>query len=74
MSLRKGIVLEGILDGYIAGDDLNRRLRGNKARRTMLALYKTQKGEGFLELREAPIPKIEAHEVLVEVKAAGVRH
>lgn len=38
----------------------------------MLALYKTQKGEGFLELREAPIPKIEAHEVLVEVKAAGV--
>jgi L-iditol 2-dehydrogenase len=38
----------------------------------MLALYKTQKGEGFLELREASIPKIEPNEALIEVKAAGV--
>jgi len=38
----------------------------------MLALVKTQRGDGFLELREVPVPKIEADEVLIEVKAAGI--
>lgn len=38
----------------------------------MLALVKTQKGDGFLELREVPVPKIAADEVLIEVKAAGI--
>lgn len=38
----------------------------------MLALVKTQKGEGFLELREVDVPKIAPDEVLIEVKAAGI--
>jgi L-iditol 2-dehydrogenase len=38
----------------------------------MLALIKTQKGDGFLELRDVPVPKIEPEEVLIEVKAAGI--
>jgi L-iditol 2-dehydrogenase len=38
----------------------------------MLALVKTQKGDGFLELRDVPVPKIGADEVLIEVKAAGI--
>jgi L-iditol 2-dehydrogenase len=38
----------------------------------MLALVKTQKGEGFLELRDVPEPQIAADEVLIEVKAAGI--
>ncbi len=38
----------------------------------MLALVKTQKGEGFLELRDVPEPQIAEDEVLIEVKAAGI--
>lgn len=38
----------------------------------MLALVKTCKGEGFLELREVPEPEIAEDEVLIEVKAAGI--
>jgi len=38
----------------------------------MLALVKTQKGDGFLELRDVPVPRIEPDEVLIEVKAAGI--
>ena len=38
----------------------------------MLALVKTQKGEGYIELREVDPPKITADEVLIEVKAAGI--
>jgi L-iditol 2-dehydrogenase len=38
----------------------------------MLALVKTQKGEGFLELREVPEPIIAEDEVLIEIKAAGI--
>ena len=38
----------------------------------MLALVKTQKGVGYLELREVDVPKIEPDEVLIEVKAAAV--
>ncbi|HDY74036.1 MAG TPA: hypothetical protein ENH51_02855 [Euryarchaeota archaeon] len=38
----------------------------------MLALVKTQKGKGHLELKEVETPKIVADEVLIEVKAAGV--
>ncbi|OGN75579.1 MAG: hypothetical protein A2X25_07645 [Chloroflexi bacterium GWB2_49_20] len=38
----------------------------------MIGLYKTQKGDGFLELRTAKIPKPVANEVLVEIKAAGI--
>ena len=38
----------------------------------MLALVKTQKGEGFIELREVPVPTIADDEVLIEVKAAGI--
>ena len=38
----------------------------------MLALVKTQKGKGFMELREVPEPVIAADEVLIEVKAAGI--
>lgn len=40
--------------------------------RTMTALVKTAKGEGFVELREVPVPAIGAGEVLIEVKAAGI--
>ena len=38
----------------------------------MLALVKTQKGKGFMELRDLPEPAISADEVLIEVKAAGI--
>ena len=38
---------------------------------TMLALVKTQKGVGFLELREADPPKIGPDEVLIEVRQPG---
>jgi L-iditol 2-dehydrogenase len=36
------------------------------------AIVKTQKGEGFLELRDMPEPAISEDEVLIEVKAAGI--
>ncbi len=39
---------------------------------TMKALVKTAKGQGFVELREAPVPAIGGGEVLIEVKAAGI--
>lgn len=38
----------------------------------MQALVKTQKGVGFLELREAPAPVPGPGEVLIEVKACGI--
>lgn len=38
----------------------------------MLALVKTQKGVGNIELREVPVPEINEDEVLIEIKAAGV--
>lgn len=38
----------------------------------MLALVKTQKGKGFVELREVPVPVIGPGEVLIEVKACGI--
>ena len=38
----------------------------------MQAVVKTQKGKGFLELREVPEPTITDNEVLIEVKAAGI--
>ena len=38
----------------------------------MLALVKTQKGKGFIELREVPEPTFTDDEVLIEVKAAGI--
>ena len=39
----------------------------------MKALVKTQKGSGFLEVWEVPVPKISAtNQVLVKVKAAGI--
>jgi len=38
----------------------------------MKALVKTAKGEGFLEMREVPVPEISDTEVLIEVKAAGI--
>lgn len=38
----------------------------------MQALVKTQKGAGFLELREVPEPRAGSGEVLIEVKACGV--
>lgn len=39
---------------------------------TMLGLYKTAKGVGNMELREAPVPQPKANEVLLEIKAAGI--
>ena len=39
---------------------------------TMLALVKTAKGKGLMELRRVPVPKIGDDEVLIEVKAAGI--
>ncbi len=39
---------------------------------TMLGLYKTAKGVGNMELREAPVPRPKANEVLLEIKAAGI--
>jgi len=38
----------------------------------MRALVKTQKGNGFLELRDVPEPKPGPGEVLIEVKASGI--
>ena len=38
----------------------------------MLALVKTQKGVGYLELREVDVPKIAPDEVLIEIKAAAI--
>lgn len=38
----------------------------------MKALVKTQKGVGYLELREVPEPVPAANEVLIEIKAAGI--
>jgi L-iditol 2-dehydrogenase len=38
----------------------------------MQALVKTQKGPGFLELREVPVPQPGPGEVLIEVKACGI--
>ncbi|NOZ19636.1 MAG: alcohol dehydrogenase catalytic domain-containing protein [Planctomycetes bacterium] len=38
----------------------------------MLALVKTKKGVGNLELKEVPMPVYDADEVLIEVKAAGI--
>ncbi|MCD6336569.1 MAG: zinc-binding dehydrogenase [Candidatus Latescibacteria bacterium] len=38
----------------------------------MLALVKTQKGAGHLELREVDAPKIAPDEVLIEIKAAAI--
>ncbi len=42
------------------------------AEKSMLALVKTGKGKGFVELREVPVPRIEENEVLIEIKAAGI--
>ena len=39
---------------------------------TMTALVKTAKGEGLVELRDVPVPKIGDGDVLIEVKAAGI--
>jgi L-iditol 2-dehydrogenase len=39
---------------------------------TMLGLYKTAKGAGNMELREAPVPRPKNNEVLLEIKAAGI--
>jgi len=39
---------------------------------TMQALVKTQKGKGFLELQEKPVPAIGPGDVLIEVKACGI--
>jgi L-iditol 2-dehydrogenase len=38
----------------------------------MTGLFKTAKGVGLLELRPAPIPRPKPHEVLLEIKAAGI--
>jgi len=38
----------------------------------MLALVKTQKGVGHLELREVEVPEIAPDEVLIEIKAAAI--
>ncbi len=38
----------------------------------MLALVKTQKGDGFVELRDMPEPSPGPGEVLIEVKACGI--
>jgi len=38
----------------------------------MKALVKTQKGEGFLEIRDVPEPKPGPGEVLIEVQACGI--
>ena len=38
----------------------------------MQALVKTQKGKGFIELRDVPEPTFTDDEVLIEVKAAGI--
>ncbi len=38
----------------------------------ILALVKTGKGKGLVELKEVPIPQINETEVLIEIKAAGI--
>lgn len=38
----------------------------------MVGLVKTAKGSGNMELREVPVPEIQPHEVLLEIKAAGI--
>ena len=38
----------------------------------MLALVKTQKGKGFLELKDMPEPRPGEGEVLLEIKASGI--
>lgn len=38
----------------------------------MLAVVKTQKGKGFLELKEVPEPTITDDEVMIEVRSAGI--
>lgn len=38
----------------------------------MLALVKTGKGKGLIELKEVPVPHIQKNEVLIEIKAAGI--
>ena len=38
----------------------------------MQAVVKTEKGKGFLELRDVPEPTITDDEVLIEIKAAGI--
>lgn len=45
---------------------------GNDRSKPVKALVKTQKGKGFLEVREVPDPVIASNEVLIEVKACGV--
>ncbi len=40
--------------------------------KTMVGLFKTAKGTGNMELREAPVPEPKANEVLLEIKAAGI--
>jgi len=44
----------------------------NQESSTMLALVKTKKGPGNLELKEMPVPKPGMGEVLINVKACGV--
>ena len=39
---------------------------------TMIGLYKTAKGQGNMELREAKIPIPKSNEVLLEIKACGI--
>ena len=39
---------------------------------SMMGLFKTAPGQGNIELREAPVPKPAAGEVLIRVKAAGI--
>lgn len=38
----------------------------------MKALVKTQKGKGFLELRDVPEPQVKAGEVMIEIAACGI--
>lgn len=38
----------------------------------MRALVKTAKGQGYLELRDIPLPQMEAGEVLLRVRACGI--
>lgn len=38
----------------------------------MKGLFKTAEGPGHMELREVPVPEIEEHEVLIQVKATGI--
>ena len=38
----------------------------------MDAVVKTERGVGFLELRDVPEPEITDEEVLIEIRAAGI--